>query len=195
MSRTYEWTCYLLFLIFYQIIRARLSANQQKISEATPSFILRCRSIRVGTYKYLPTEAQCCVRISKEGFLITVPQPNNPTRLKAIALLTRNLLRVEAYFSPNLNVISLLVVPLVSRREGSRLGLHRNQGNWNSHSVIECEKYLTIVPTDLNTDSKAFIQSAFRAHGVFREISRSEASRRLISSVQPEAPRMRMSLV
>lgn len=170
-----------------QLDTTAMSSRHRIIAQANPSVILKCRSIRVGTYKYLPIEAQCCVRISKKGFIITVPLPNDATQFHSIAILTESLLKVEAYFSPNLTVISLQVAPIVSRRESSHLRMtNRNQGlvgpKWDSLSANDCEQYLTIVPTEMSEDSRRLIKSSFRAHGVFREITRNEASRRLITA-------------
>jgi hypothetical protein len=128
-----------------------MSSRHQTISQATPSAIIKCRSIRVGTYKYLPLEAQCCVRISKKGFLITVPFPHDATRFHCIAILSESLQKVEAHFSQTLTVISLLVAPIVSRRESNHLKIpNRNPGlKWDSLSSNDCERYLTIVSTGI----------------------------------------------
>ena len=191
-----------------------MPSRHQTIAQASPSVILKCRSIRVGTYKYLPVEAQCCVRISKKGFIITVPLPNDATRFHSIAILTESLVKVEAHFSPTLTVISLYVAPIVSRRESSHLKMtNRSQGlaylKWDSLSTNDCEQYLAIVPTgmllqllklftllylnycsflEMSEDSRHLIRSSFRAHGVFREITRNEASRRLITLPSASRP-------
>lgn len=155
-----------------------------------PFFAVNCRCVRIGSYKISPSER---VLFSSEGIMLDAPKvsshsdvsPSKPERIH-ISILARQLLQVEVNFNRQIPVIFLYVTPLVSRRFSSLLGLRKSGPYWDSASIEESQKRLTLLPCNIDDSAKNAIKQAFVPKGVFREISNGEANRLLVISSPPD---------
>lgn len=155
-----------------------------------PFFAVNCRSVRIGSYKFIPTER---VLFSSEGIMLEAPifyahdQPSqNDCLWIDVAIPTQQLLQMEAHFNRQLPVIFLTVTPTLCRRVSSGLRLNKSGPYWDSLSEDESQKRLTLLPSSLDDSAKNAIKQAFVPRGVFREISSSEANKLLLISSPPE---------
>lgn len=155
-----------------------------------PFFAVDCRSVRIGSYKFIPAER---VLFSSEGIMLKAPifyPHEQPSENKCVwinvAIPAQQLLQVDAHFNFPLPVIFISVTPALCRRVSSGLRLNKNGPYWDTVSGDETQKRLTLFPSSLDDSAKNAIKQAFIPRGVFHEISSCDANRILMTSSPPE---------
>lgn len=154
-----------------------------------PFFAVPCRSVRMGSYKFCPVGRAL---FSSEGVMLEAPvldssKVQSPdSQLISVVILAEQLLQVEVHFNRQLPVIFLYVTPAVSRKFSLKLGLHKNGPFWDSASLDESHKRLTLLPCSLDDSAKNAIKQAFVPRGVFHEINIAQANRLLLMSSTPD---------
>ena len=156
-----------------------------------PFFAVNCRLVRIGSYKFTPVGR---VLFSSEGIMLKAPvfqtfnQPSENSGIWInVVIPAQQLLRVDAHFKRQLPVIFLDATPNICRSVCKELGLLKSAGPyWDYLSDEESKKHLTLLPFKLDDSAKNAIKRAFVPKGLFREINRTEANRRLVISSTPK---------
>ena len=145
-----------------------------------PFLTLHCRSVRIGSFKTVPTSP---VRISAEGVELRVPGSDGQQSI-TVAISSKQLLQFETHLSRHLSVIFLYVTPTVSRKFSQRLGLEKNSSGpyWDSLSTVESQRRLTLLLDHCDEATKNSIKQSFTRLGVFKEITSIEANHILVIS-------------
>ena len=161
---------------------------------------LRCLSVRIGSFKVVPTSP---VLLSSEGIVLKVPIGDSVDQSSSdssitITIMPKQLLQFEAHFSRHFSVIFLHVTQTVSRQYSEKLGLKRNiHGGpfWDSLSSVESQKWLTLFPECLEEAAKESMKQTFTRSGVFREITLAKANEILVKSSIVETERVQKSIL
>lgn len=154
-----------------------------------PYFWVNCRSARVGSYRFIPPQR---VLFCAKGIRFQAPVISNSGRPSGsesvtISIQTYQLLQMEVHFSRSMPVIFIYTTPSLSRAISRTLGLVSGEGPFfDSLSINECEKRLTLLPSDLDDAAKHAIRQAFVPRGIFKEINHPEANKILVKSAPPE---------
>ena len=179
---------------------AEVSSHCNETILKGPFTNLRCRSVRIGSLKVVPTSP---VLLSSEGIVLKVPCSNVSDQSSrdpsiTVTILSKQLLQFEAHFSRHLSVIFLYVTPTVSRQYSQKLGLEKNiHGGpfWDSLSTVESQKRLTLLPDCLDEAAKESMKQTFTRSGVFREISLAKANETLVKSSSVDTEGVQKSIL
>lgn len=156
-----------------------------------PYFLVNCRSVRAGSYRFTPTDR---VLLCSKGIRLEAPVwkqsgQTAETKIETIEIESFQLLQLEVHFSRSMPVIFIYVAPSLSREISKKLGLKRDVPGspyFDTLSKEECERRLTLLPSSLDETAKNAIRQAFVPKGVFKEINVAEANKLLFISSPPE---------
>jgi hypothetical protein len=109
-------------------------------------------------------------------------QEANKPEWISLNLPMQHLLQVKAHFNQELLVIFLHYAPTLCSSVSAELQLRENGDCWDSLSVDESQKLLTLFPCCLDESLKNAIKETFNCKGIFHEISTNDAYKSLFLS-------------
>ena len=147
-------------------------------------FAVNCRSVQMGSYKFCPFGH---VLISSEGLVLEAqvfdPQEQVSNIWTNVTIPFKEFSKVEACFRHRRTVIFINANRKVTRDVSIQLGLPNSPYDWDSQSLKEKEKRLTLLSFGLDNFANNAIRDVFNP--VFRVINVREANRLLSLSTSP----------
>lgn len=148
-------------------------------------FHLFCRTIRIGSYKFVPKEK---LFISNEGIVMKVPHPKDDKDIRTITVERNHIVKVLVNFSKMLPVIFYYVKPSVGESIREELGMEKEGDNYfDPLSREEQFKRITILPEYLSESVKNnFKQIYNKPYNIIDELTSKEANNLLIMTCPKE---------
>lgn len=138
------------------------------------------------------------VLFSSEGIVLKAPVLGSDgcpsTAMVNVTVLTKNVLDMQVHFSRSLSVIFVRVCPSVSRLVSKELNLTKGKSPyWDTVSLDESQKRMTLLPHDLTETAKNAIKQAFALCGIYKEIPAAEAHDILVKSSPGKMARLALA--
>lgn len=161
-----------------------ISANT---NDGSPSIELHlfCRSIRIGSYKFVPKEK---LVISSDSVTIKVPYPKDDKLVKTIKIDRNHIVKVLVNFAKMLPVIFYYVKPSVGEAIRNELEMVKGGDNYfDPLSNEEQFKRITILPEYVNEETKASFKEIYnKPLNIIDELTSKEANNLLIMTCPKE---------
>jgi len=138
---------------------------------------MACRSVRVGSYKGLPSE----IIITEKGVQIKVPAIMNNMEIVTITIPMNDVLKVLAHFGKCMPILFLYISPGACKRVRESLAMSSSQSFFlDITSQDETQKRVTILPKKLTDENKMILKRFFKK--TLQEMEYKEANEILVRS-------------
>ncbi|CAL7933812.1 unnamed protein product [Xylocopa violacea] len=125
-----------------------------------PHTFLSCRSIRIGSYKYLPKDK---ILISQTGIRLDVPSLGNDKAIVTLDINIEDIVKILAHFGKPIPVIFFYTTPDSGAMIRELLGMQDPSGPYYDPAGKEyAQKQITLLPEKLTNESKIVIKYLFR---------------------------------
>ncbi|CAL4077566.1 unnamed protein product [Meganyctiphanes norvegica] len=141
-----------------------------------PYTSLSCRSLRIGSYKVMPTERVIFVQ---EGIRIKMPPiiEGDEKEMVTIDIPIKKIVKILAYFGRSLPVIFVYVKPSMGSSIRNALKMTDKSGFYfDPCSSDESQKRITILPDKFNEDSKFVFKQLFKSESKSTSIGASSTT-------------------
>lgn len=157
--------------------------GENETQEEFPDFLIKsqhttlsCRTVRIGSYKYLPPEK---IIISQHGVGLSVPFLGNNKKTIKLNIELQDIDRVLIHFGRNLPVIFLITSPSSAEQIRELLGMqHQENPYYDPLSRDLTHKRITLLPESISEDAQTFLKELFQLK--LEQLSMTEANEILV---------------
>lgn len=143
--------------------------------------VILCRNVRIGSYKYDPTER---IVFTNKGCRIVAPSVKRPEELSILNIQTSEIIKILYCFDKKLSIIYLFVMPSCAAYIRESLEMAPNPQNgpyFNPYSHNSALKRIVFILEDAGPEIKEKLKAIYLAH-VLEEIQYFEANELLVQS-------------
>ncbi|KAF2897296.1 hypothetical protein ILUMI_08881 [Ignelater luminosus] len=146
---------------------------------------LFCRTIRIGSYRYIPIEN---LIIKSSGIILKVPTPKDPNDIKTIVIERKHMVKVLVNFQKALPVVFYYVVPSVGHLVREQLGMiEGSELYFDPLSKEEAYKRITVLPENVTEETKTVFKHIYgKPVNIMDELTTKEANDILVKTCPRE---------
>ncbi|KAJ8985564.1 hypothetical protein NQ317_011524 [Molorchus minor] len=162
--------------------------------EQAASIVIECRTIRIGSYRCIPTEK---VIVDSNKIMMKVPHPGKENCVKTITVARCEVVKVLASFNKALPVFFYYLNPAVAKIIREELDMMPDGDYYYDplSSKEEAFRRITLLPEDINDDDREIFQKIYGCTpGVLDELNVKEANDILIKTCPKELTKAALGL-
>ncbi|KAJ8674883.1 hypothetical protein QAD02_010669 [Eretmocerus hayati] len=145
---------------------------------AVISTLLTCRTVRIGSYKYVPNEK---ISISSNGLRLEVPTLEDDKSTVIVDIRIIDMVKVLIHFAKSMPVLFFYTNPETGLRIRDILGMQDPKGPYfDPASKDQTHKRITLLPEKITEESKAAIKEILKSK--FEELNTKEANDILVKA-------------
>ncbi|XP_014473884.1 PREDICTED: sentrin-specific protease 7-like isoform X2 [Dinoponera quadriceps] len=139
-----------------------------------PPTALQCRTVRIGSYKYIPREK---IVISQSGVRFGVPLLEDGQNFVTLDVKYSEIVKVLIHFGKTMPVLFFYTSTSMGAMIRELLGMQDPKGPYYDPAGRDhTHKRITLLPDELTNDSKIKLKSIFLPRGKMEELSPKEAN-------------------
>ncbi|XP_078053727.1 uncharacterized protein LOC144479093 isoform X3 [Augochlora pura] len=143
-------------------------------SVSSPHTSVVCRTVRIGSYKYVPRER---VLISQHGVRFGVPLLEDDKVFVSLEVKLQDLVKVLIHFGKSMPVLFFYTSTNTGAMIRELLGMQDPKGPYYDPAGKDhTHKRITLLPEKLSEESKVVLKSLFSRKGLLEELSSKEAN-------------------
>ncbi|XP_025989146.1 uncharacterized protein LOC105193209 isoform X3 [Solenopsis invicta] len=143
-----------------------------------PQTAIECRTVRIGSYKYIPRES---VVISYSGVRLNVPLLEDETSFVTVDVKYKDIVKLLIHFGKTMPVLFFYTSPNMGTRIRELLGMQDPKGPYYDPAGRDhTHKRITLLPDKLPDDSKVILTNLFSRGDKIDELTPKEANDILI---------------
>ncbi|EFA03603.1 hypothetical protein TcasGA2_TC013691 [Tribolium castaneum] len=160
--------------------------------EQVNSTLLLCRTIRIGSYRFVPPEP---IRVDSNGITLKVPHPKIENTLKIIKIESSDIVKVLISFQKSLPVLFYYLLPSVGAVVREALDMTPVSDYYFDplSEIEEAHRRITLLPESLSEESKITLQKIYSKNSLLDELTYKEANDILIKTCPKELSKTVMS--
>nr|XP_033339479.1 sentrin-specific protease 7-like [Megalopta genalis] len=143
-------------------------------SVSSPHTSVLCRTVRIGSYKYVPRER---VLISQSGVRFGIPLLEDDTTFVTLEVKLQDLVKVLIHFGKSMPVLFFYTSTNTGAMIRELLGMQDPKGPYYDPAGKDhTHKRITLLPEKLSEESKVVLKNLFSRKGLLEELSSKEAN-------------------
>lgn len=148
--------------------------NIKDNSVETPNTALLCRTVRIGSYKYIPREK---VVISQNGVRFSVPLLEDDKSFVTLDVKLQDMVKVLIHFGKSMPVLFFYTTTSTGAMIRELLGMQDPKGPYYDPAGKDhTHKRITLLPEELTEGSKIVLKSLFVRKHLLEELNSKEAN-------------------
>ncbi|XP_053974438.1 uncharacterized protein LOC128874118 isoform X1 [Hylaeus volcanicus] len=157
-------------------------------SVVCPHTSLLCRTVRIGSYKYIPQER---IVISQNGVRFAVPLLEDENNFVTLEVKFQDIVKVLIHFGKSMPVLFFYTCINTGAMIRELLGMQDPKGPYyDPIGKDHTHKRITLLPEMLSEESKVVLKSLFSRKGLLEELSSKEANDILIRASPKDSPQV-----
>ncbi|GFQ73587.1 hypothetical protein TNCT_533963 [Trichonephila clavata] len=172
--------------------------EQEAVHGQRPTdYPLRCRSVRIGSYKVHPagTQPHVPVNLAAESISFQAPSLTEPPKVVLISIRSHDITKVLVHFGRCLPIMYIYTTP--SFGEAVRNALHMTQGDaryFDPTTKDDKTQKLTFLIDSMTDEQRHFIRQIFPGDKKVKEIDQKQANEILVKSTPNQVPVSKIQL-
>ncbi|XP_076235982.1 uncharacterized protein LOC143180264 isoform X3 [Calliopsis andreniformis] len=147
-------------------------------SVGSPHTALLCRTVRIGSYKYIPPER---VIVSQSGVRFGVPLLEDDKNFVSLEVKIQDIVKVLIHFGKSMPVLFFYTSTSTGAMIRELLGMQDPKGPYYDPAGKDhTHKRITLLPEKLSEESKVVLKTVFSRRNLLEELSSKEANDILI---------------
>ncbi|XP_025163785.1 uncharacterized protein LOC105182689 isoform X2 [Harpegnathos saltator] len=148
--------------------------SEESNNEPLPPTALQCRTVRIGSYKYIPREK---VVISQNGVRFGVPLLEDGENFVTLDVKYNEIIKVLIHFGKTMPVLFFYTSTNTGAMIRELLGMQDPKGPYYDPAGKDhTHKRITLLPEELTSDSKVKLKNIFLPRGKMEELNPKEAN-------------------